>query len=58
LIKSNYTGEETVYTAKNTKTGQVETLDKAAFDLYKKQTPVTQISKPRKHRANKKSFMR
>jgi tetratricopeptide (TPR) repeat protein len=36
LIKSNYTGEETVYTAKNTKTGQVETLDKAAFDLYKK----------------------
>lgn len=36
LIKSNYTGEETVYTAKNTKSGQVETLDKAAFDLYKK----------------------
>lgn len=36
LIKANYTGEETTYTAKNTKTGQVETLDKAAFDLYKK----------------------
>ncbi|WP_312824915.1 hypothetical protein [Epilithonimonas sp.] len=36
LIKDGYTGEETVYTAKNTKTGQVETLDKAAFDLYKK----------------------
>lgn len=36
LIKSNYTGEETVYTAKNVKSGQVETLDKAAFDLYKK----------------------
>lgn len=36
LIRDNYTGEETVYTAKNTKTGQVENLDKAAFDLYKK----------------------
>jgi predicted Zn-dependent protease len=36
LIKDGYTGEETVYTAKNTKSGQVETLDKAAFDLYKK----------------------
>ncbi len=36
LIRSNYTGEETVYTAKNTKTGQVENLDQAAFDLYKK----------------------
>ena len=36
LIKANYTGEETVYTAKNTKTGQIENLDKAAFDLYKK----------------------
>lgn len=36
LIKSNYTGEETIYSAKNTKTGNVENLDKAAFDLYKK----------------------
>lgn len=36
LIKSGYTGIETNYTAKNTKTGNVEKLDKAAFDLYKK----------------------
>lgn len=36
LIKSGYTGAETVYTAKNTKTGNKENLDKAAFDLYKK----------------------
>lgn len=36
LIKDGYTGEETIYTAKNAKTGQVETLDKQAFDLYKK----------------------
>ncbi|MCG2792113.1 MAG: tetratricopeptide repeat protein [Weeksellaceae bacterium] len=36
LIKAGYTGIETNYTAKNTKTGKVEKLDKAAFDLYKK----------------------
>lgn len=41
LIKDSYTGEETVYTAKNAKTGQVETLDKAAFDLYKKTSDYT-----------------
>ncbi len=35
LIKSGYTGVETIYTAKN-KDGEKETLDKAAFDLYKK----------------------
>lgn len=35
LIKSGYTGVETIYTAKN-KAGEKETLDKAAFDLYKK----------------------
>lgn len=35
LIKSGYTGVETIYTAKN-KAGNKETLDKAAFDLYKK----------------------
>ena len=38
LIKSGYTGVETVYTAKNTKTGNKENLDKAAYDLYKKAT--------------------
>lgn len=36
LIKSGYTGVETVYTAKNSKTGNKENLDKAAYDLYKK----------------------
>ena len=36
LIQSGYTGIETNYTAKNTKTGNVEKLDKAAYDLYKK----------------------
>ena len=35
LIKSGYTGVETIYTAKN-KAGEKETLDKAAYDLYKK----------------------
>ncbi len=35
LIKSGYTGVETIYTAKN-KAGAKETLDKAAYDLYKK----------------------
>ena len=35
LIKSGYTGVETSYTAKN-KAGEKETLDKAAYDLYKK----------------------
>lgn len=35
LIKDGYTGVETIYTAKN-KAGEKETLDKAAFDLYKK----------------------
>ena len=36
LIKSNYTGVETNYTAKNKKTGTVENLDKSAYDLYQK----------------------
>lgn len=36
LIKSNYTGIETNYTAKNKKTGTVENLDKSAYDLYQK----------------------
>ncbi|WP_312322455.1 tetratricopeptide repeat protein [Soonwooa sp.] len=36
LIAMNYTGVETVYTAKNKKTNAVDNLDKATFDLYKK----------------------
>lgn len=36
LIKSGYTGVETVYTAKNSKTGNKENLDQVAYDLYKK----------------------
>lgn len=36
LLKNGYTGVETTYSAKNKKTGQVEPLDKNAFDLYKK----------------------
>lgn len=36
LVDSGYTGVETTYTAKNKKSGQVETLDKTAFDLYQK----------------------
>lgn len=36
LIDSGYTGVETTYTAKNKKSGEVEQLDKSAWDLYKK----------------------
>ncbi len=36
LLKSGYTGVETKYTAKNKKSGQVEDLDKASWDLLKK----------------------
>ncbi len=36
LINSNYTGVETTYTAKNKKNGQVESLDKATWDLMKR----------------------
>ncbi len=36
MLKSGYTGVETIYTAKNSKTGNKENLDKAAYDLYKK----------------------
>lgn len=36
LINSGYTGVETTYTAKNKKTGAVDTLDKTTWDLYKK----------------------
>lgn len=36
LINSGYTGVETTYTAKNKKTGQVDTLDKNTWELYKK----------------------
>ncbi len=36
LINSGYTGVETKYLAKNKKSGQVETLDKSSWELYKK----------------------
>ena len=36
LINSGYTGVQQTYTAKNKKTGAVESLDKASWDLYKK----------------------
>ncbi|WP_300675574.1 tetratricopeptide repeat protein [Soonwooa sp.] len=36
LLDMGYTGAETIYTAKNKKTNQVDTLDKSTFDLYKK----------------------
>lgn len=36
LIADGYTGVKTEYKAKNKKTGQVESLDKNSFDLYKK----------------------
>lgn len=36
LIDSGYTGVETTYTAKNKKTGTVDTLDRTTWDLYKK----------------------
>jgi Putative Zn-dependent protease, contains TPR repeats len=36
LINSGYTGVETTYTAKNKKSGTVESLDKTSWDLYKK----------------------
>ena len=36
LINEGYTGVKTEYKAKNKKTGQVETLDKNSFELYKK----------------------
>lgn len=36
LIAEGYTGVKTEYKAKNKKTGQVETLDKNTYDLYKK----------------------
>lgn len=36
LIDSGYTGIETTYTAKNKKSGEVENLEKATWDLYKK----------------------
>lgn len=36
LIDSGYTGAEITYTAKNKKTGEVETLDRNTFDLFKK----------------------
>lgn len=36
LIKEGYTGVKTEYKAKNKKTGQVESLDKSTWELYKK----------------------
>lgn len=36
LINSGYTGVETVYTAKNKKSGAVEQMDKNSWELYKK----------------------
>lgn len=36
LINSGYTGAEVTYTAKNKKSGAVESLDKTSWDLYKK----------------------
>ena len=36
LIDSGYTGVATTYTAKNKKTGEVQTFDKATWELYKK----------------------
>jgi predicted Zn-dependent protease len=39
LINSGYTGVETTYTAKENKTGQVSTYDKATWELLKKSSP-------------------
>lgn len=36
LIDSNYTGQETMYLAKNKKSGQVERMNKEQFELFKK----------------------
>lgn len=36
LINSGYTGVATTYTAKNKKSGEVQTLDKATWDVYQK----------------------
>lgn len=36
LLKEGYTGVETNYVAKNKKTNQLENLDKATYELYKK----------------------
>lgn len=36
LINSGFTGAETSYTAKNKKTGAVESLDRSTWDIYKK----------------------
>lgn len=36
LINSGYTGVETTYVAKNKKSGEVQTMDKNTWDLYKK----------------------
>ncbi|SHI53858.1 Tetratricopeptide repeat-containing protein [Cruoricaptor ignavus] len=36
LIASGYTGENTIYTAKNKKSGKVESFDKTNFELQKK----------------------
>lgn len=44
LINSNYTGIETIYTAKNKKTGETENLDKNAYDLYSKMKDASEFS--------------
>ena len=44
LIKSNYTGVETNYTAKNKKTGNTENLDKSAYELYQKMKDASDYS--------------
>lgn len=41
LVNSGFTGVETTYTAKEKKTGQVVNLDKATWDLMKKNTDYT-----------------
>lgn len=36
LLAINFTGVETLYTAKNSKTNNIDNLDKSTYDLYKK----------------------
>lgn len=44
LINSGYTGAETTYTAKNKKTGEVQTFDKSTWELYKKMGSAAEYS--------------
>jgi len=44
LLDSGYTGVEKSYTAKNKKTGEVQTLDKATWDVYQKMGEASEYS--------------